>query len=159
VSDTPGTKHDSYFTTEARYFFVYDSTTGISLQFLSSDDLFVFINGKLVLDLGGVHQPLPGKLTVSGDPGVATIVEGGCLDSSGNITGVTAGSKVCSPTNSTPPSATTPEDFRNRTVNLGLNTGRVYELAIFGANRNAFESGYQITLSGFTTKRSVCVAD
>src|ERR1019366_5108959 len=157
VSATPGTKHDAYFTTEARYFFVYDSTAGLTLQFFGSDDLFVFINGKLVLDLGGVHQQLPGKVTVAGDPGVATIAEGGCLDAAGAITGVTAGSTACSPTNSKPPAAVSPDDFRNRTVNLGLNNGKVYEIAIFGANRNAFESDYQITLSGFTTKRSVCV--
>jgi fibro-slime domain-containing protein len=61
-----GVKHDSYFTDEARYYFVYDGTTGISLSFYGDDDLFIFINGVLVLDLGGVHQQLPGKVTVTG---------------------------------------------------------------------------------------------
>ena len=159
VTNTPGVKHDFYFTTEARYFFVYDSTAGFVLQFFGEDDLFVFINGKLVLDLGGVHQQLPGQVVVKGDSPLATqanITEGGCLDAAGNITGVTVGSKACSPTNSTPPAAATPDDFRVRTMDLGLKTGGTYEIVVFGANRHALGSSYQITLNGFTTKRSVC---
>jgi cysteine-rich repeat protein len=157
VSDTPGVKHDSYFTSEARYFFVYDGTKGISLQFFGDDDLFMFINGKLVVDLGGVHQQLPGKVTVIGDPGVATIVEGGCLDTAGNIQGAETGSTVCSPTNGSPPAASTPDDFRTRTLSLGLKSGSIYEIAIFGADRHPPESNYQLTLSGFTTTKSSCL--
>ena len=149
--------HDSYFTDEVRYYFAYDGANGISLQFFGDDDLFIFINGKLVLDLGGVHQQLPGMVTVTGSPGDATITEGGCLDAAGNIIGVTAGAKDCSPKNTTPPGASTPDDFRKRTVTLGLTTGKVYEVAIFGADRHPTESNYQLTLQGFTTKKSECI--
>jgi len=156
VSNTPGAMHDSYFTTEARYFFVYNGTNGISLQFFGDDDLFMFINGKLVVDLGGVHQQLPGKVTVIGDPGVASITEGGCLDSAGNIIGATVGSTDCA-TNSVSTPAATPADFRVRTVDLGLKSGSIYEIAIFGADRHPPESNYQLTLSGFTTTKSSCL--
>jgi hypothetical protein len=159
VSAVTGAKHDNYFTDEARYYFAYDGATGLTLQFFGDDDLFVFINGKLALDLGGVHQQLPGKVVVMGESGPtqANITEGGCLDTAGNITGVTVGSKVCSPTNSTTtPAAATPDDFRVRTMDLGLKTGSTYEIAVFGGNRHALGSNYQITLNGFTTKRSVC---
>jgi hypothetical protein len=86
------------------------------------------------------------------------VTEGGCLDAAGNITGTTVGSAVCSPTNSTPapPTAKDGDDFRVRTVKLGLVTGKVYEIAIFGADRHPPESNYQLTLSGFATKRSAC---
>jgi cysteine-rich repeat protein len=166
----PGVTHDSWFTDEVRYYFVYNPDTGISLSFFGDDDLFIFINGVLVLDLGGVHQQLPGRVTVKGDPGKATILEGGCLrrDPSGAqsapgadglpiIVGTTATSKECSPTNSTTvPGAASLDDFRSRTVDLNLEKGRVYEIAIFGADRHPPESNYELTLSGYTTKHSAC---
>ena len=160
VANLTGQKHDNYFTDEVRYYFVYDATVGVSLQFYSDDDLFVFINGQLVLDLGGVHEQLPGSVTVTGDPGNAAITEGGCLDSAGNITGATTGSTACRPTNVTvvPPAAKSPDDFRVRTVNLGLNSGKTYEIAIFGADRHPPDSNFQLTLNGYSTKRSICVA-
>jgi fibro-slime domain-containing protein len=160
VSAVTGAKHDNYFTDEARYYFAYDGATGLTLQFFGDDDLFVFINGKLALDLGGVHQQLPGKVVVTGESGPtqANITEGGCLDAAGNITGVTVGSKVCSPTNSTTtPAAATPDDFRVRTMDLGLKTGSTYEIVVLGADRHPPESNFQLSLSGFTVKRSICI--
>ena len=160
VANTPGVKHDSYFTDEARYFFVYDSTAGFTLQFFGDDDLYVFINGILVLDLGGVHQMLPGKVVVTGDPGTANIIEGGCLDTAGNLplpTQATYTAGGCTPTNGATPPAPGADDFRTRTVNLNLNNGKVYEIAIFGADRHPPESNYQLSLNGYTTKLSECI--
>ena len=157
VSNTPGVKHDSYFSDESRYFFVYDKTAGVSLQFFGDDDLFVFINGTLVIDLGGVHQQLPGKVSVIGDPGQATITEGGCLDATGNIATTQAGyvAAGCSP--AAAPAPISPDDYRTRTVSLGLQDGKVYEIAIFGADRHPPESNFQLTLNGFNTKTSDCI--
>ena len=160
VSNTPGVKHDSYFSDEARYLFVYDQTATFTLQFFGDDDLFVFINGVLVIDLGGVHQQTPGKVVVTGAPGAnqATITEGGCLDATGNITTTAAGyvAAGCTPLNAGSLVPFTPDDFRTRTVNLNMSTGNVYEIAIFGADRHPPESNYQLTLSGFSTKLSQC---
>ena len=156
VNQIAGVKHDSYFTDEARYYFAYDGATGVTLGFYGDDDLFVFINGVLVVDLGGTHTQLPGQVRVTGSPGDAQVMEGGCLDAAGNITGATAGSTACSPTSGSAVAAMTPDDFRVRTVSLGLVTGKVYEIAIFGADRHPPDSNFQITLSGLTSKRSIC---
>jgi hypothetical protein len=151
-----GETHDYFFTTEARTTFVYDAAVGLSLQLATDGDAFAFINGQLVLDLGGFHDLVPGKVVIAGDPGKASITEGGCLDAAGNIVGTTPGSHACYPASASPPSASTPDDFRIRTVDLGLVTGKRYELALFLANRAPTESTLQITISGLSARRSVC---
>jgi cysteine-rich repeat protein len=163
ITAVPGVKHDFFFTTEARHFFVYNSTAGFTLQFFGEDDLFVFINGILVLDLGGVHQQTPGKVVVAGAPGPsqANIIENGCLDTAGNLPPPTAATYTaggCSPTNTAPlpPAPVDGDDFHVRTANLNLENGKVYEIAIFGANRHALGSNYQITLGGTSTTKSIC---
>ena len=47
-------------------------------------------------------------------------------------------------------------DCRSRTVPLKLEKNKTYEIAIFGADRGATESNYQLTLNGFATNKTVC---
>jgi len=58
-----GWYHDSWYSTEVRYLFNYNDA--FSLQFYGDDDMFIYINGILVVDLGGVHQRLPGRVDVN----------------------------------------------------------------------------------------------
>jgi len=57
------TGRNFHFTSELRYPFTYDG--GEVLEFNGDDDVFVFINNRLAVDLGGVHGPAPGSVTLN----------------------------------------------------------------------------------------------
>lgn len=60
--NTPGQSHNFHFTSELRYYFTYKG--GEVLDFRGDDDVFVFVNNKLAVDIGGVHGATPGSVTL-----------------------------------------------------------------------------------------------
>ncbi|HEX8705916.1 MAG TPA: DUF4215 domain-containing protein [Myxococcaceae bacterium] len=100
--------HNFSFTSEARYWFEYKGTE--VLEFRGDDDVWVFINRRLAVDLGGVHSALLGSITLS-----------------------------------------------QQASQLGLEVGKVYEAAVFQAERRTTQSNYKLTLTNFVTRRTECV--
>lgn len=57
-----GNGNNFHFTSEVRYWFEYQG--GESLQFTGDDDVWVYVNKRLAVNLGGVHGAISGGVTL-----------------------------------------------------------------------------------------------
>ncbi len=126
-----GNGHNYGFTTEVRRWFSFSG--GELLTFTGDDDVWVFINGKLALDLGGVHGIEKRTIRINAN---------GSVDCKEGEPGVFDNLTNC--------------ETPNRA--LGLTLGKVYEITLFHAERHTTESNFRLALTGFVDAKSKCTA-
>lgn len=136
---TPGETRNYHFTTELRYFFQYQG--GETLTFRGDDDVWVFVNGRHAVDIGGVHAARDGRV-VLGDDG-----SGGSTDSDCSRHGDDLGGDC---------TLEAGELASDTDARFGLVRGGVYEIVLFHAERHTSASNFRLTLQGFLAPRSYC---
>jgi len=72
--NTAGQQHNYHFTTEIHVKFKYEA--GQRFTFRGDDDLWIFVNGKLALDVGGQHQALKGTIDFDAQAAILGIAAG-----------------------------------------------------------------------------------
>jgi fibro-slime domain-containing protein len=131
-SPFPSKLHNFNFTSELEFALVHDAAVTTTIDVQGDDDIWVFVNGSLAVDLGSFHVPMAGSITIAGNSVITS-----------SQTGIT-----------TAPTVVTEE---RTAAEFGLVEGEPYEVAIFHAERQRHGATFRLSVSGVDWARSVCV--
>lgn len=140
-----GKKHNFHFTAHLSIPIKVSADGTEIFEFSGDDDVWVFLNGKLVLDIGGLHEALQGSFKINTDGTITSYVQ--------NVNDVSDRAKLGRPgshlnyiTNLNNHNRQTYKD-QTKTFDIGLEAGDVVNLDFFYAERSTTASNTHITIS------------
>ncbi len=113
-------------------------------EFSGDDDVWVFLNGKLVLDIGGLHEALQGNFKINTDGTITSFVQ--------KVNDVSGRAKLGNPgsynyvNNLSNHNRATYKD-QTKTFDIGLEAGDIVNLDFFYAERSTTAANTRITIS------------
>jgi len=131
IAPFPSAVHNFNFTSEMTIWVRYDADVPQVIEVDGDDDIWLFFNGRLAIDLGGFHTPLGGSVQFNGD--TVTITED--LEAS---------------------AINEPVVRTLATSTFGVTDGGVYPVSIFHAERMREGSAFRLALHGYDLEKSVC---
>lgn len=120
------------FTSELHFWFEYRG--GERFDFSGDDDVWVFANARLAIDMGGLHERTDGYFVLDAKDGSAVWA------SADGITHMNGAPSPSAPAR----------------IDLGMVLGGVYEVVVFQAERNQCDSNFRVTLRNFSRPLSAC---
>jgi fibro-slime domain-containing protein len=132
----PG-NHNFNFTTETKFWFQYSGTE--VLTFSGDDDLWVFINGQLCLDVGGLHPRRTATMNLA-NPNASEVRDENNNVDNGQTTTQRQVVQACK-------------------TALTSVVGRILEVSIFHAERHTEASNFRLTLTDFIKNSSACESE
>lgn len=151
ADDATKTGHNFHFTSHLRIPIKLSLDGKEVFTFLGDDDVWVFLNGHLVLDIGGLHQAVSGKFTINKDGSISTYVD--------SVAQPQNRSKIAKPSATDMSNSQWRNNYLNevhtnvsapsvsKTINIGLQAGAVVNLDFFYAERSTSESNTEITIA------------
>lgn len=138
--------HNYHFTSHLGFAMKVAADGKEKFEFSGDDDVWVFLNGKLILDIGGLHEKLSGWFTINPDGTVSTYVQ--------HVNDVSGRAALGYPSNDFN-SYVDPLNQLNRatyqdkydTIDIGIHEGDIVNLDFFYAERSTTESNTKITIS------------
>lgn len=145
--DATKTGHNFHFTAHLQIPMKISADGTEEFYFNGDDDVWVFLNGQLVLDLGGLHMATNGSFTIDKNGNVISTVENTNVDQSCRQNSVFNPTAVGYNTYNSQVENNCPRQTKVTTIETNFKPGDIVNLDFFYAERSTSESNTTITIT------------